>query len=103
MRNKAMRALMEMEMPDHLAGFTYIADAMELMDRDDYSAMKCLYVDIASKNGAKPSTVERAIRHAFGVVLTKGNSMMVDHYLSRNNPSNGHLLHLLYSRLTREG
>ncbi len=100
MKNKAINALIKIGMPADIKGFQYIVDAMCLFN-PDYS-VTTIYALVAQKNNTTSSCVERAIRHAFGVVLKDGVSGYIDHYLTRNHTTNGNLLHVLYLRLTQE-
>lgn len=100
MKNKAINALIKMGMPAEIKGFRYIVDAMCLFN-PDYN-VTTIYSVVAQKNNTTPSRVERAIRHAFGAVLTDGAPEYVDAYLTRNHTTNGNLLHVLYLRLTQE-
>lgn len=104
MKNKAINALLEMEMPADIKGFRYIVDAMVLFEDVEIRTGKTtyLYHEIGKRNNASASQVERAIRHAFGNILQKGNMEKVEKYLTRKNTSNGSLLHIFYLRLTQE-
>ena len=104
MRNKAINALLEMGMPADVKGFDLIVDAMEMFQSEETRNGKTtvLYMMLAKKNNATASRVERAIRHAFSVVLTKGDSKKVEKYLTLQQTTNGNLLHVLYIRLTQE-
>ena len=104
MKNKATNALIEMGMPADIRGFKYIVDAMQMFESEEWRHGKifALYHAIGNKNNTSDSCVERAIRHAFGVVLTKGNLESVEKYLTLQNTTNGNLLHVLYLRLTQE-
>lgn len=53
-------------------------------------------------NGTTASRVERATRHDFQVILTKGNLESVEKYLTMQNTTNGNLLHVFYLRLKQE-
>ena len=104
MKNKAINALSEMGAPANVKGFQYIVDAMLLFEDESYRNGKilALYHKIGKMNKENPSMVERAIRYAFDVVLTKGNLEAVEKYLTMQNPTNGNLLHVLYLRLSQE-
>lgn len=104
MKNKATNALIEMGMPADIRGFKYIVDAMQMFESEEwrYGKILNLYHAIGSKNNVPDSCVESSIRHAFGVVLTKGNLESVEKYLTLQNPTNGNLLHVLYLRLSQE-
>lgn len=104
MKKKAIDALLEMGMPADIKGFTYIVDAMCLFENVEYRTGKTttLYYEIGKKNNTTASRVERAIRHAFGVVLAKCELEVVSKYLTMQNTTNGNLLHVLYLRLMQE-
>lgn len=104
MRNKAINALIEMGMPADIKGFQYIVDAMCLFEDDKFRNMPIteLYIHLGQKNDTTASRVERAIRHAFSGVLTKGVLETVEKYLTFHRPTNGNLLHVFYLRLTQE-
>lgn len=105
MRNKAINALIEMGMPANIKGFDYITDAMCLYAEDEIWRYKTsiLYLKLAQKYKTTPSGVERCIRHAFEIVITKGYLEVVEKYLTLQNTTNGNLLSVLYFRLSREG
>lgn len=104
MRNRAINALVEMGMPADIKGFDLIVDAMEMFQNEEVrkGKMTVLYAMLAKKNNSTASRVERAIRHAFSVVLTKGDLKAVERYLTLRRTANGNLLHVLYIRLTQE-
>ena len=75
MRDKTIDVLLQMGVPASIKGFTYICDAIELFDTDPYypdGKICSLYFEIARLHETTVSRVERAIRHAFEVALTKG-------------------------------
>ena len=105
MKNKAINALIEMGMPADIKGFHYIVDAMCLFDEDDFwkkGKISCLYNKLAEMNDDKWALVERAIRHAFSIVLIKGNLEAVKKYLSLQKTTNGNLLATLFLKLSQE-
>lgn len=104
MRNKAINALIEMGMPADIKGFYYIVEAICLFEEDRFLNIPTtkLYEQLAQRNETTAARAERAIRHAFSNVLTKGVSETVEKYLTRQNPTSGNLLHVLYLRLTQE-
>lgn len=104
MKNKAINALIEMGMPADIKGFHYIADAMLLFEDISFRNGKIttLYYKIGQMSDVSPTRVERAIRHAFSIVLKDGAPGYVDKYLTRKHTTNGNLLHVLYLRLTQE-
>ena len=102
MKQKTINILLEMGMPANIKGFSYITDAMILFNDDMkfyHGKTMDLYNKIAEKNDTTSSRVERAIRHAFTTVLTKGDSQVVYKYLPQNNTTNSNLLHVLYLNL----
>lgn len=104
MKNRAENALIEMGMPANLYGFRYIVYAMELLQNEENRCekMMLLYQSIAKRYSTTVSKVERAIRHAFGIVLDKGNPEAVEKYLTLHRTTNGNLLYTLYFRLEQE-
>ena len=101
-----MNALIEMGVPANLKGFQYIADAMELFKEDEIwmrsGSTTLLYKKIAAINRDSASCVERGIRHAFSVALTKGDLFAVEKYLTMQNTTNGNLLAVLYVKLSQQ-
>ena len=84
MRDKTIDVLLQMGVPASIKGFTYICDAIELFDTDPYypdGKICSLYFEIARLHETTASRVERAIRHAFEVALTKGERDIVELYL----------------------
>lgn len=104
MKQKAINALLSMGMPASIKGFGYIVDTMVLFESNkEYYHGKTMnvYEKIAKQNNSTASRVERAIRHAFSIILTKGNSQEVSKYFTDSNTTNSNLLHVLYLRLTQ--
>lgn len=104
MKNRAINALIEMGMPADISGFKYIVDAMTLYEDDDwrYGKILTLYYKIGKLNNTTASRVERAMRHAFSIVLTEGNLAIVKKYLTFDKTTNGNLLQVFYIRLQQE-
>lgn len=105
MRDKTIDVLLKMGVPASIKGFTYICDAIELFDTDPYypdGKICSLYFEIARLHGTTSSRVERAIRHAFEVALTKGNREAVEKYLNCEHTQNSNLLKTLYFRMKQE-
>lgn len=104
MKNKTTNVLIELGISACSKGFKYIVDAMILFENEEWLESKiiALYHKIAKDNNATVASVERAIRHAFGTAITKGNLELVEKYLSLTNTTNGNLLHVLYIRLKQE-
>lgn len=104
MKNRAINALIKMGMPADLKGFRYIVDTMCLFEHEGWRCAKttALYQKIGEINDETASRVERAMRHAFSVVITRGHLETVEKYLSFYNTPNGNLLHVFYLRLKQE-
>ena len=104
MKNKTVNALIEMGMPADIKGFHYIVDAMMLFEDKEWRETKtvALYNKIAKLNNTTASRVERAMRHAFQMVTTKGDLEIVKKYLTLQHTTNGNLLHTFYLKLTQE-
>lgn len=104
-KEKIEDALLAMGVPAGIKGFNYIADAIQIFDEmgTNISITKELYPAIAKKNNTTPSRVERAIRHAFGIVRShKGNPEVVGKYVGFTNCNNSSSLKQLYMMLKRE-
>lgn len=106
MKNKAVNTLIEMGMPADIKGFHYIAEAMELMENEDmpryWGWMTVLYGRLSEMHNDTPSRVERAIRHAFSIVLTSGYLEAVEKYLTLQKTTNGNLLATFFLRLSQK-
>lgn len=102
-KDRAKDVLIKMGMPVSILGLKYIVDAMELFDSglEDVKII-ALYEEIGKKYNVSGSRVERAIRHALGLVITKGKLSEVEKYLSFNCTTNSNQLNLLYYRLKWE-
>lgn len=62
--------------PEHLAGFSYLLEAVELSARDPMlprRMMKQLYPAVAEKFHSTPVRTERAMRHAIETAWSRGN------------------------------
>ena len=105
MKNKAIKALIEMGMPANIKGFQYIVEAMELFEADEIWSTKLsiLYLKLSKMYSTTPGAVERSIRHAFSIVLERGNLEAVETYLTLNSPTNGNLLNTFFLKLSLEG
>ncbi len=104
MKNKAVNALIKMNMPANIKGFHYIAEAMGLFEMDELWSAKIyrVYVKLSMMYDTTPSAVERAIRNAFAIVMKKGNPEVVKTYLPLNCTGNGNLLNTFYLKLSQE-
>ena len=97
MRDKTIDVLLQMGVPASIKGFTYICDAI-----DPDGKICSLYFEIARLHETTASRVERAIRHAFEVALTKGERDIVELYLDCEHTQNSNLLKTLYFRMQQE-
>lgn len=105
MKNKTINALLEMGMPADIKGFRYITEIMCLYDNDNKlidGNLMGVYQTIAKQNDTTVSRVERALRHAFSIVQTKGELEIVEKYLTMLHQKNSALLATLYYRLKME-
>lgn len=103
-RIKIEDALLATGVPAGTKGFNYIADAVEIFDERGTSIgiTKELYPEIARKNNATPSSVERAIRHAFEIARTKWSSEIAGKYIGTVNCNNSSSIKQLHMMLKRE-
>ena len=104
-RAKIEDTLLAMGVPAGIKGFNYIVDAIWVFDEmgTNISITKELYPMIAKKNDTTPSRIERAIRHAFGIVRGhKGNPEIVEKYIGFTNCNNSSSLKQLHMMLKRE-
>ena len=89
MRDEIVEILLHAGIPAGVKGFTYIHDALDLLDTDPYyitGKVSALYESVAKMNQATAAQVERAMRHAFETALTRGQAEQIERYL---DPSNG--------------
>ncbi len=105
MKNKAINALIEMGMPADIKGFQYIVEAMGLFETDNVWREKTtfLYYKLSKMYDTTPCGVERAIRHAFSIVLKSGYLKAVEKYLTLQRTTNSNLLATFFLRLSQEG
>lgn len=104
MKNKVVKALLEMGMPADMKGFDYIVEYMMLLNDEMWS--KCetttLYYKIAKENDVNPNTIERCIRYAFNYVLRNGDQEAIKKYITHTKTNNGNLLKVFHWRLSAE-
>lgn len=104
-RTKVEDVLFAMGIPANIKGFGYIADVLDVMDEKGCSASitKIIYPEVAKKNHATPSRVERAIRHAFEIANSdRGDYEVFEKYIGHINTNNGAALTSIYKRIKRE-
>ena len=87
--------------PAHIKGYRYIRTAILLSIKDSEMLefiTKNLYPQIAKQYKTKPSSVERAIRHAIEVACSKGNIELIDGFFGntispdRGKPTNSQFI-----------
>lgn len=68
------KALLDLGIPPHIYGFDYIHDAVDLLLSDKqyrHCTTKRLYPAVALMNDTTASRVERAVRHAIELCMTR--------------------------------
>lgn len=103
-RNKVEDVLFAMGIPANHKGFNYIVDAMEVIEKEDYtvSATKVLYPAIARKRKTTAGGVEAAIRHDLEDVRENGNQEVLEKYIGSANHTNMPALVSLYRHIKME-
>lgn len=97
--------LLTLGMPSKLKGFTYISDAVILLDNPEWKNPKWtyLYHYIGCKHGTNSSLVEASIRHALKSTRDKNYDFdKIEYYLGFGNCENSNSIMLLYSRLKQD-
>lgn len=106
--NPIHETLLNIGLPPHLNGFVYIAYSLELILENPemlQHVTKGLYIDVAKNFKTKPTSVERAIRHAITITYLHGNLDYMGHifqnYIRPNKsiPSNTLFLAGLYHHI----
>lgn len=95
--------LLKIGIPANLDGFNYVADAIEIMEKEDIK-MTTMYDEIGKKYETKGSNVERSIRHAFRVARECKNGLYndVEHYIGFSTMTNASSLARLLLMMKRE-
>ena len=73
-RYRICQILRELGVPEHLTGYQYLVEAVELVVREPAylrRITKGLYPDVAKKYHSTPTKTERAIRHAIETAWTR--------------------------------
>lgn len=68
--------LLNAGIPSYLRGFYYLCDAIAIVIEDPtkiFHITKTLYPEVAKRYNATPAQVERSIRYAIGVYVSRGN------------------------------
>lgn len=101
--------LLNIGMPPHLYGYSYVVYSMELILQDPsylHSVTKGLYIDVARHFNATPQRVERAIRNAINNAWLHGNMDFIGHVFKncvrpdKGVPTNSLFLARLYYYIT---
>lgn len=96
--------LIKIGIPANLNGFDYIADAIEILDKEKNTKTTHLYHEVGKMHDTKWSCVERSIRHAFQVARSKGKLHEdVERYIGYENKTNAASLAKLLLMAKREG
>lgn len=104
-KEKIEDTLLSMGISAGTKGFTYITEAIMLLDTEEwrYPKWTALYNEIGKKYGTTWILAERAIRRAFEVARgAKGKYETVEHYIGFTYTSNSASLSQLYLMLKRE-
>lgn len=103
-RAKIEDALFKIGIPCGIKGFTYIVDAIQIFEErgTNIGITRELYPAIAEKRNTASTSVERAIRHAFGVARNKRDKEVIEHYIGFVNRANSSSLKQLYIMIKRE-
>lgn len=101
MRDEIVEILLHAGIPAGVKGFTYIHDALDLLDTDPYyitGKVSALYESVAKMNQTTAAQVERAMRHAFETALTRGQAEQIERYLDPSNGQNSNQIkHSIYA------
>ena len=98
----------EIGVPAHIKGYQYLREAILMaMEDPEYinAVTKRLYPDIAQKDNATPSRVERAIRHAIEVAWDRGDVDTLNRYFGytihnmRGKPTNSEFIAMIADKM----
>ncbi len=98
------KSLIDLGMPTHILGFEYARDAVDLILSDKqyrYCITKRLYPAVALKNDTTPVRVEKAIRHAIELCMTRAEPHALAAYFGgsispeKGKPTNAEFLSTL--------
>src|SRR5699024_3349097 len=101
----------EIGVPAHIKGYMYLREPITMVYNDIEllgSITKVLYPDIAKKYNTTASRVERAIRHAIEVALSRGNIDSISALfgytvsISKAKPTNSEFIAMVADRLRLE-
>ena len=102
------KMLHELGIPAHIKGYQYLRDAISMVVRDREmmeAVTKILYPEIAKKNYASSSRVERAIRHAIEVAWGRGSLEVIDELFGytistgKGKPTNSEFIALIADKI----
>ena len=87
------RILRELGVPEHLSGYLYLVEAVELVVKDPGYLRRItsgLYADVAKKYQTSPARAERAIRHAIETAWNRCDLDTLAYYFGNTvNPAKG--------------
>lgn len=94
MNKSCSEILLKIGMKQNLKGFTYICEAIDLIDED--VRLSDVYKEIASRHNTGSCNIEKAIRNAFESARNNLDKYeLIDEYLGYDNCSNySTLIHL---------
>lgn len=104
MENRIEDALIAIGIPINIFGFTFIKEAVLILDRDGVNVKWMdVYAEIAKKYGKTVVQVEKAIRHALEVARKAESGYdIVNHYIGFTILNNASSISLLYRMIKRE-
>ena len=100
--------LHQIGVPAHIKGYQYLREAILMaMEDPEYinAVTKRLYPDIAQRDNATPSRVERAIRHAIEVAWDRGDVDTLNRYFGytihnmRGKPTNSEFIAMIADKM----
>ena len=100
-----INTLTEMGMPAGLKGFTYIVDAIQLLDKPEWKDPKwtALYYCVGTLHDTSAASVERAIRNALRITRDRNcNFKAIETYIGFANCENSNSLMQLYNKLSQK-
>lgn len=107
MRKRCEEILLKLGITPDLSGFNYIADAVEMINKNQEIKITLMYREIARKYDKRDANIERAIRHAISGVNPNGEAYKK--YINANlvketsgAMNNGAFLHTLAYRVRED-
>ncbi|MBR4291375.1 MAG: sporulation initiation factor Spo0A C-terminal domain-containing protein [Oscillospiraceae bacterium] len=106
------RVLRELGIPEHLSGYVYLVEAIELVVKEQSylrHITTALYPDVARKYHSTPSRIERAIRHAIETAWSRCDLETLTAYFGntvspvRGKPVNSEFIARVSNAVRQEG